>query len=242
MSPSSTLINLAACSRLIKVLQDPENRDKLEHEIEYAGTLTEDQWGTPSDIRWTMPMFPFVTTCLISGATIYDTPLSARQVRPEPWNMPINGGDNNTGITILDITEPEVRYCFTLLPAVAYDETADDEMAADDDSENADNKGCVMVPLSGNDYMGEFSQPEDWGWIAKKGVNSLKNRPLIDAGSLNEAWPDGPTWSVREEANWFKSSQSRVRRGSGRKGKKMSWLAKKGQQRRLGTSPSRPLP
>ena len=170
----------------------------------YAGTLTEDQWGT-SNIRWTMPMFPFVTTCLISGALIIDTPISTQRVAPEPWNMPFNKGDNDTGITILDITEPEVRYCFTLLPAVAYDKTlADVDMECDDDLENGDNKDHVMVPLSGNDYMGVSTKPEHWGWIAKKGVNSLKTRRLIHAGSLNEAWPDGPAWSVREEAKWFK--------------------------------------
>lgn len=132
---------------------------------------------------------------------VCDFPPSTQRVMPEPWNMAFNQGDNNTGITILDITEPRVRYCFTLLKEPPLDNYNDH----------------VMVPLSGNEYLRVWSEPNSWNWINKKGVNALKNRPLIDVDSLNEAWPGGPRWSAREEANWFKYPQGRRQRS--RRGK-----------------------
>lgn len=72
------LIGLAACSRVIQFLQDPENRDRLELDIALAETLTEEEWGR-SDIYCAIPKFPFVTSCLVAERwfATFPHPLSA---------------------------------------------------------------------------------------------------------------------------------------------------------------------
>lgn len=80
--------------------------------------------------------------------------------------MPFDGGDNNDGITVIDITKlSAVKYCFVFL----YSSTQDDEIP--------------MMPLSAaryNSAYGNYTSAEAW----------TRDEALIDAETLNSVWPD----------------------------------------------------
>jgi hypothetical protein len=57
----------------------------------------------------------FITTCLPLGASFDVKEGYNANLILEPFNMVFDGGDNNDGITIIDITDlSHVRYCFVL--------------------------------------------------------------------------------------------------------------------------------
>jgi hypothetical protein len=109
-----------------------------------------------------------------------------------PWNMEFDQGDNNDGVTILDISQPpSVRYCFVIfLDYDRYDEL--------DGSEIEETPHKRMVPLRGAEYLSIYYKEENWDADMKEIAGSLDKFSLIPASSLNEVWPR-PEWESRAE-------------------------------------------
>jgi hypothetical protein len=86
--------------------------------------------------------------------------------------MPYDGGDNNNGITVLDITDLEnVRYCFVDFHGMESEGEVD-----------------LMTPLSATTYLRAYE-------TVKGEVEDYEGLPLIDGRALNSAWPDSK-WRV----------------------------------------------
>jgi hypothetical protein len=86
-------------------MQDVENRHVLHLEVAHAEKLPLDAWDDREDGHDTIPEFPFITTSLMVGFGVDFETGSATDVMPERWNMKYDGGDNNNGITVFDISD-----------------------------------------------------------------------------------------------------------------------------------------
>ena len=120
------------CLRLLHIFQSPESRIVLKCELQYAKTLDENGWDLmekmiPSILTHTCPSpympFPFVPTTLALGASFDERDWNYHKVDRLPFNLAFDGGDNNDGIKVLDITDlANVKYCFAHLES-AWSET-----------------------------------------------------------------------------------------------------------------------
>ncbi|EEY24028.1 predicted protein [Verticillium alfalfae VaMs.102] len=113
---------LRSCRRLLRIFSDPSNRIALKHELYLAVDFFQKRGPPPSDPpecedpeRTACP-FPFITTYLAVGAA-YDFDLGRVDTIHElAFDTGFDQGDNNDGITVLDITDlVDVRYCFVNL-------------------------------------------------------------------------------------------------------------------------------
>ncbi|KAL5592420.1 hypothetical protein FOBRF1_013446 [Fusarium oxysporum] len=113
---------LRSCRRFLRISSDPSNRIALKHELHLAVDFFQKRGPPPSDPseyedpeRTACP-FPFITTCLAVGAA-YDFDLGRVDTIHElAFDTGFDQGDNNDGITMLDITDlVDVRYCFVNL-------------------------------------------------------------------------------------------------------------------------------
>lgn len=116
---------LSACLRLIKIFSDPANRLPLSLELRLAAEFYKDR-APPNETKkvdWSygkvnaeQPVrFPFIGTCLVLGVSTTGLEPEFPRVSTvmyEPEEMGFDLGDNNEGITVLDITDLDnVRYC-----------------------------------------------------------------------------------------------------------------------------------
>ena len=114
---------VARCLRLLQVFQAPENRIPIQQELLAARSRPEALWNQEltydyrgSDCANITAPFPFIFTATTLGGSF--DPIHGRhdRVHPLQFNTPFDGGDNNDGITIIDVTEQaHPRYCFVLL-------------------------------------------------------------------------------------------------------------------------------
>ncbi|KAJ4182060.1 hypothetical protein NW767_013953 [Fusarium falciforme] len=110
---------LRSCLRLLRIFSDPGNCLALKHELDLLAAFFKDKPPPPSepeeyrDAESTTCPFPFITTCLAIGAS-YDSKTGQVQAIHElRYDMGYDQGDNNDGITVIDITDLDhVRYCF----------------------------------------------------------------------------------------------------------------------------------
>ncbi|KAL8852994.1 MAG: hypothetical protein Q9221_002142 [Calogaya cf. arnoldii] len=118
--------------------------------------------------------FPFITTCLFIGASFELNTGFYDDVKVQAFYAMYDEGDNNDGVTILDITKlNNVRYCFV------------------------DFEGWLNVdlntPLSARTYLEAYQVLDD----SKDNANllrilqSFEGRPLVTTGALRETWPHG---------------------------------------------------
>ncbi|KAM5356750.1 hypothetical protein ACJ41O_003396 [Fusarium nematophilum] len=172
---------LGSCHRLLCIFSDPSNRATLQHELHLAADFFKDSEPPPSSPPgWQNPKetacpFPFITTCLMTGAA-YDYELAHVQTVHElAFNMGYDQGDNNDGITVLDITDlTNVRYCFVNIHPGVPDHT----------------------PLTGREYLKAYHD-ESHGTMQNNSslIEALDKTPLIEVGVLADAWPWGG-WRV----------------------------------------------
>ena len=173
-------IQVSGCLRILRIFQDPQNRLLIEHEVDRAYKLPSKKWDKRADDC--IPEFPFITTCLLLGAS-FDPELRYSHVGiPEPWNMPFNGNNNNDGITVINISDPaNVEYAFIFFHA--GDPDVPEHMQ--------------LVPLTAAEYMALYSsQSLDLS-------SSFKDFPLISDEILCSAWPneaDAMEWTSRIQA------------------------------------------
>ena len=109
---------LRSCLRLLRIFSDPANRLALKHELDLAAAFFKNQPPPTEPAAYrraesTICPFPFILTCLAIG-TSYDSKTGQVQAIHElQYDMGYDQGDNNDGITVLDITDLDnVRYCF----------------------------------------------------------------------------------------------------------------------------------
>ncbi|KAK7408783.1 hypothetical protein QQX98_009027 [Neonectria punicea] len=188
---------LRSCRRLLRIFSDVNNRITLKHELDLATGFFKDQGPPPSrppsyeeaeEVEERPCPFPFITTCLATGAA-YDSEVGRVQTIHElAFNTGFNQGDNNDGITVLDITDPaDVRYCF-----VNLFERDDDE-----DSDSPDSPGAC-TPLTGREYVGGYYDESDV--MIKDNmslIEALDKSPLVKVGALADTWPWGD-WQLED--------------------------------------------
>ncbi|KAK7425042.1 hypothetical protein QQZ08_008318 [Neonectria magnoliae] len=177
---------LRSCRRLLRIFSDANNRITLKHELDLATSFFKDQGPPPSyPPNYEEPEerpcpFPFITTCLAIGAA-YDSELGRVQTIHElAFNTGFDRGDNNDGITVLDITDPaDVRYCFVNL------------FENDDDQNSPDSPGAC-TPLTGRQYVGGYYDESDVMIQNNMSIiEALDKSPLVEVGALADTWPWG---------------------------------------------------
>lgn len=156
--------------------------------------------GWDTEIRWNddVPVFPFIATCLCLGASISGSGRGAN-VHNLPFNMRFDGGDNNDGITVLDITDPSaVRYAFVFLKGTHSENFQNTPLTAYEYLADYDR------PHSGDDSAGDDSTGDETEWCLKKVLQRRTvidteeiSAPLIDEAALESAWP--ASWQKRTD-------------------------------------------
>jgi len=171
---------LKACLRLLKIFQATANRLALQHELRWAKTLKEEYWSTT--VEDIVP-FPFIHTCLTVGTSFDPASGSYHMVHKMPFNLPFNGGDNNNGITILDISNLEdIRYAFVDFQGMESARPVQ-----------------LMTPLSARQYLNAYYEEnsEEYERSFRKLLRDFENRSIIKVDSLDSAWPDN--WEENKE-------------------------------------------
>ncbi|KAF2001563.1 hypothetical protein P154DRAFT_619238 [Amniculicola lignicola CBS 123094] len=189
---------LRTCRRLAQIFQAPENRHLLKLELARAAALDEKVWAAPVDWN-SYPEFPFITTALMLGTALDLDNEQVSSVLAEPWNMPFDGGDNNDGITVLDITTPEtIRYSFArfnFLPDDSENSDEDVNFSEDGDADDISNfsarQNLNMVPLTGEEYLSKYCTPDKHTEDMLSVIKELHQVPLIGMEDLRSAWPEG---------------------------------------------------
>jgi hypothetical protein len=113
-----------------------------------------------------------------------------------PFNLEFNGGDNNDGITILDITDLDrSRYCFVNFIEEKYGNEAPGVPAP------------LMTPLSASQYLWSYYDEKNATYIEAFGnlAHKFEGLPLVDIHSLANAWPRGDL-SIDHEQEQFGTS------------------------------------
>lgn len=99
-----------------------------------------------------------------------------------PFDLQFDQGDNNDGVTILDVSDlSRVRYCF-----VAFASTWEVET---DEDEDEDEKPSIpdMAPLSGARYLSAYEPyGEDWHGSL---LSAFEKLPLVELAALEDTWP-----------------------------------------------------
>ncbi|KAH9884768.1 hypothetical protein F4778DRAFT_762544 [Xylariomycetidae sp. FL2044] len=194
----------AVCTRLSEIFQETANHPLLHHEMTLAAALTEADWNAEaSPSSFATPKFPFIASCLLLGTSFDPDKGVATQAHLLPFNTPYDGGDNNDGVTILDITNPaKVRHAF-VFPGTAFEHISR-------------LPELCNIPLTGDEYCELYSE-ENSEEISEDGraTNSVEQtlvrlqalaspetaaELLIDEDTLRSAWPrssDQRPWGSR---------------------------------------------
>ncbi|KAL8951517.1 MAG: hypothetical protein Q9222_002520 [Ikaeria aurantiellina] len=166
---------LKRCLDTLKIFQDPTNRVPLQQEIIAAKNNEEVLWPEKLDYRDIHIHFPFIATCLTLGAG-FGPEGYTHGVLIEPFHMRFNGGDNNNGITIFDITNLEhVRYCFVDFYGM-----------------ESQHQVQLMAPLSAHTYLASYydlDDPENKEMMMPT-VAGLQKFDLIHTSTLRDTWPE----------------------------------------------------
>jgi hypothetical protein len=156
----------------------------------------------------TKPEFPIVTTALLLGASFDPEADYHHNVLLEQWNMAYDQGDNNDGITIIDITNlSHPRYAFVFftddsfrrMPLTAEEYLYHYEKEEREQSDCEDDFEETIEP----EKLSEEHVAERLEMLRKTSPQDprlfLVDLPLIDEQALQSTWPD-PKWESRETA------------------------------------------
>ncbi|KAH7317186.1 hypothetical protein B0I35DRAFT_512951 [Stachybotrys elegans] len=187
---------LRQCCILLGIFSHPKNHGALQQELRSADEFFREKGPPPRepqalDYNHAGPCpFPFITTCLMVGASYAPTEDRVALVHEEPLGLGFDQGDNNDGITILDITDlNNVKYCFVHWTPSLLSESEDPQDEP------------LLHPLTGRQYATRY-YPENhemyqlWGHIA----DSLDRWPLINVQNLADAWPWGK-WHLTDTSS-----------------------------------------
>jgi len=177
---------LKVCFRLLHIFQAPVNRLALQHELRWAKTLQKSDWELEGEKLKDFLPFPFIHTCLTIGASFNPAEEYYHMVHPLPFNLDFDGGDNNDGITIIDITDPDhVRYCFVNFKPSESDYESDDDAYP------------LMTPLSASQYLRSYNNENDTNYTDafRNLVQGFESWNVIEVDALESAWPGGD-WNM----------------------------------------------
>ncbi len=174
------------CHRLLKIFQAPENRIALHHELESAQQRDDAFWNTEPSYRQLDLPFPFITTCLVLGASFNPDAGYEHSVSILPFNMQYDDGDNNDGITVIDISQlGHTRYCFVDFHGI-----------------ESEKEVCLNTALSARTYLEAYYDPElKWQAEYDKELEGVQSFELIQTKSLQEAWPIGE-WNTEHSDSY----------------------------------------
>jgi hypothetical protein len=166
---------LICCLRLLDIFAATENRIPLEQELTDAQHRDRELWD--STISWTTDLpvpFPFIMTCLVVGSSLDPETAEVSTAHTQPYNMYFNAGDNNDGITIIDITKLDrIRYCF-----VHFEQSIAGEP--------------LNTPLPPSVYLWAYQDLSYYNWTEiLELVKAFEKWELIDVDTLRDAWPKG---------------------------------------------------
>lgn len=170
---------LRRCRGLLDIFSNPKNAISLQEELKVAARK-DSLWDRESSLMERSVKFPFIMTCLMLGASYDSQDGYLHKVHIEPFNMSYDEGDNNNGITIIDISDlNDVRYCFV-----------------DFFGMESEHEVPLMTPLSGSVYLAAYHQldgPQSIGLMDI--VEDLNPWKLVTAEALEDTWPDNG-WQV----------------------------------------------
>ncbi|GAM86214.1 hypothetical protein ANO11243_042260 [Dothideomycetidae sp. 11243] len=177
------------CLRLLRGFGDPANHRALTRELAVAARYYESHpppKSGPSGADWNDPTqpFPFIMTCLVVGASCDPDSGYCDHVSQEAFGMAFDEGDNNNGITIIDITDPAApRYCFV-----------------DFQGMESERRVPLDTPLSAWTYVLAYYDRADVMVQSSMDVmRAIDPFPLVDIATLQSAWPGGE-WKAALES------------------------------------------
>ncbi|KAH8812185.1 hypothetical protein F5884DRAFT_898497 [Xylogone sp. PMI_703] len=198
---------LYRCLRLLRIFSNEANKVAIKQELIFAAEYYRNKEPPPTE-RPQFPSweaarsgpcpFPFITTCLMVGSASDEVDDYPYAVHEQPFGVGYDQGDNNDGITVLDITDVNnIRYCF-----VNYSEPfeLDDDEGGLEPGAEADERrrmrNKLHQPLSGWEYLlcyykRSSSNVQDNISASK----ALDKYPLVKLEALNDTWPYG-SWNV----------------------------------------------
>jgi hypothetical protein len=184
---------LKQCLALLTIFSAPANRLAILQELAAARRHGESFWTKPRHYYDGEVPFPFISTCLLLGASFDVKDGYYADLTLKPFNMAFNGGDNNDGITIIDITNlSHVRYCFVVWAGC--------EAPYFDKVEGPQNVH-QMRPLSGPTYLSGYYNAKQRERRAE--LRSLMQQydhwDLIEVDALASAWPKGKWLGAESE-------------------------------------------
>jgi hypothetical protein len=199
---------LERCLRILTIFSAPANRLPIQQELTAARRLDEEFWTKPRSWEDFEVPFPFITTCLLLGASFDVKPIYNSRVTLEAFNMAFNEGDNNDGITVIDITDlTHVRYCFAFWRDWRSEGGLEfEEEEEEDDEDNTWGEGPRMTPLSGPMYLSAYHNAKERSKDPKlhNELQALEKQfdewDLIDTASLADTWPQGKWLTAETEA------------------------------------------
>ncbi|KAI9715019.1 MAG: hypothetical protein M1812_006233 [Candelaria pacifica] len=164
------------CHRVLNIFRAAENHIPLRHELESAAQLHDGIWNGECSWSPSKVYFPFVTTCLILGASFDPSEGYAEEVAVEPFNMTYDGAiHNDNGITIIDITcLDHVRYCFVAFRGM-----------------ESEREVPRNTPLSAETYLEAYCDRQGWKEEYVKELDGLRKFELIPIATLRNAWEFG---------------------------------------------------
>ncbi|KAI5462110.1 hypothetical protein BGZ63DRAFT_354729 [Mariannaea sp. PMI_226] len=184
---------LRQCLLLLQIFSTEANRPMLRQELAMAERHFRDEEPPPikapfiNSSAGSPIQFPFIMTCLMVGAGYNASDCTASVVHEEPFGMGYDQGDNNDGITVLDISDlSQVKYCFVNFLEHNYfpDEDSDDE--------DANKAEMLHKPLTGRQYLTSYYQPSELMYQQNiMTIETLDAKPLIKINALAETWPWG---------------------------------------------------
>lgn len=103
---------LERCLRLLAIFQDKTNHPPIRQELRAAREHSDNLWAR----RDIFQPFPYVATCLTVGCSFDPDAAYQDRVHPKRFNTTLREVDNNDGITVVDISDPDrLSYCFAFL-------------------------------------------------------------------------------------------------------------------------------
>ena len=186
---------LKRCHRLVQIFHAAENRIPIKQELVSALYRDEEAWKDDSNgRRMALIPFPMITTCLILGASFDPTDGYFHGVHIEPFGMEYDEGDNNNGITIIDISDLfNVRYCFVDILQWGME---------------SNTPVPRMTPLSASTYLWSYYNRKDKRdqEMFGKVIDKLEKWDLVDAAALRDTWPTG-NWRDHGEVGDFEEEE-----------------------------------
>ncbi|KAI0149493.1 hypothetical protein GGR57DRAFT_473576 [Xylariaceae sp. FL1272] len=196
---------IKSCAKLITIFQEQKNHPLLRYELQLAATLPQEKWEEEvTDWQDQRALFPFIATCLMFGASFDPSSGTGSNVAPLPFNTPYDGGDNNDGVTILDITDPSsVRYAF-VFPELRFVDSG--SVAFRCTPLTGAEYACFYSPRLEGEDVEEGNRQMRLAQLlrSQKAIDTVLTGPsspvtarLIDDKTLDSAWPG--TWYSRAE-------------------------------------------